>query len=368
MGLSAHKKKHVENEEKIYNLVNLGKFSCADSKCGKIFEDLPDLQAHYSLEHSNTNSNQNMNNMYKCHICRNTSIDLTSLQTHIAMTHEEMEPIPCELCSEVFFERYSELNHMDRFHKELYYQHHQKYSNFFRQSDDLSSSVISTNFVTTNLVNGKFKCEFCVSEYMHKRDLARHMRQKHSQFSVSGENSENKMLGGECPPKKYDCDKCCYSTYRAHHLKDHKKSQAYCMNEKHKCQICENYTSCTNTGLNTHMKIFNHQNSNPTVNSNPNSNFEEVIEGKPILIGHKEQTLLEKYISEGGHQDAEKVSEKHFDVTNSPISLNNVTNERFSIKVEIDEDINVKQVRKHAFKNTGGPQNLKMSRQNKLVK
>ena len=71
------------------------------------------------------------------------------------------------------------------------------------------------------------------------------MRQKHSSFSSTEENSENQILqaspggGGiinECPPKKYDCDKCCYSTYRAHHLEDHKKSQAYCMNEKHKCQ------------------------------------------------------------------------------------------------------------------------------------
>ena len=31
--------------------------------------------------------------MYKCHICRNTSIDLISLQKHINMTHEVKEPI-----------------------------------------------------------------------------------------------------------------------------------------------------------------------------------------------------------------------------------------------------------------------------------
>ena len=220
MGLSAHKKKHADNDEKQY-IVNFGKFSCADSKCAKVFDDLPDLQTHYSLEHSSNTSNTNQNNMYKCHICRNTSIDLISLQKHISMAHEMMEQISCDYCSEIFFERYSESNHMDKFHKELYYQYYQKYSNFFKQSDDLSSSISS--FTTTNLTNGKYKCELCVSEYLHKRDLARHMRQKHSSFSTIEENSENQILqaspdgGGiinECPPKKYDCDKCCYSTYR----------------------------------------------------------------------------------------------------------------------------------------------------------
>ena len=288
MGLSAHRKKHIDNEK----LAKIDKFTCADSKCAKVFENLSDLQAHTC---------NNQNNMYKCHICRDTSIDLASLQKHISMAHEIIEKISCEYCTEVFTERYSELNHMDKFHKEMYYQYYQKYSNFFKQVNDTTSFTATT----TNLVNGKFKCHFdlCINEYTHKRDLARHMKQKHSNFSSTEEISENELIStpGESPPRKYDCDKCCHTAYKAHHLRDHKKSQGYQLNEEHRCHICENWTSCTISGLTVHMKIFNHQDTSTT--SSPridniihlNSNLEDVIEGKPILVGgHKEEKLVEE--------------------------------------------------------------------------
>ena len=76
---------------------------------------------------------------------------------------------------------------------------------------------------------------------------------------------------------------------------------------------------------------------------NSDLNFEEIIEGKPILIG---QTLMEKNYQEG--QNSEKVSEKYFDATKIHMNID-VINEIAAIKVEIDEDINVQQVRKYPF-------------------
>ena len=247
-----------------------------------------------NIQNETSISCNNQNNMYKCHICSDTSIDLASLQKHISMAHEIMEKISCEYCTEVFTERYSELNHMDKFHKEMYYQYYQKYSYFFKQANDTTSFTATA----TNLINGKFKCHFdlCISEYAHKRDLARHMKQKHSNFSSTEEISE-----------KYDCDKCCYTTYQAYHLKAHKKRQGYLLNEEHKCHICENWTSCTISGLTIHMRTFNHQNtttSSPRIANiiNLNTNLEDVIEGKPILIGgHKEEE--EKLVEENSHED-----------------------------------------------------------------
>ena len=153
--------------------------------------------------------------MYYCHMCQTAEIDLKSLKIHITNEHRTMEPIKCEQCVETFIERYSQMNHFEKFHQQLYYQYYQKYADFFNQTDIFFNQKDVTNVhrgeknvtnvhrgneksvpnvhrgeksVLPNVHEGEetkreiYKCEYCHKCFGKQASLEKHVAYLHENF------------------------------------------------------------------------------------------------------------------------------------------------------------------------------------------
>ena len=216
------------------------------------------------------------NQQENCPSCHKVFNDKSKLKAHERQVHQA-NPVPCEVCGELQFNKYSLHSHL-QIHKEVICDVCQ---------EKCTRKTIARHLRTHQEVKDTYMCGNCDAIFPRKDSLTRHkLMHAMSQEQVNNSTPEKipEVVVTAKKTQYYHCDQCDYNTTTKRYFSAHTKTHEL-KGSKIQCNICFHDYS-TKSSLSRHMKTIHDVQDNVNI-LHTDSGFmsfgddEEIIDSAP---------------------------------------------------------------------------------------